>query len=179
MTDLSYVNDRFGGDEEAAFNQTIMHIEAVNRHLLGQEFIYTDHKTGETVSYSNFGFDLRAVKFGHAAFDYLNNQPVIGATQLNATLVSRALDKEQTSYSLVAFLTAKEISDGFKGFKCGPVCDPPKNVVAISFHECPFLKENSKCLITTFHELLHAMGVEHSNDEDDDVMKEINASNMV
>lgn len=168
---------------DAAFNQTILDFDKINEHLLKEKFVYTDPKTEETSHYHNYGFDLKAVKFIHRAFDQFNHQNVIDATQLNSTLGSNALFREQHAYSLVAFFTGKEISDGYNGFKRGPVCEPPNNAIAVSFYKCPLIEgdnaENEQCLITIFHELLHAIGVPHSKDEDDDVMKEFKATNMV
>lgn len=176
VTDDSYVKLCFGGNQEAALNQTVTHIDAINQVLLREEFVYNG---GEEV-YRNFGYDLVSVILGHSVFHQFDHQQVINTRQLNATLKSSALAKERLRPALLVFFTGKQLSDGYRGFKCGAACNPHNNSVAVSFYGCPFKRnseEYKQVLSTTFHELLHGIGVEHSNGTD--VMNTHDANNLI
>ncbi len=189
---------RFNGSEEAAFNHTIQNFELVNRELLKKKFtIFTGRRPNRRqVTGAHFGFELRAVKLGHPAFDGLRvdglegkNHRVLNVSQLNSMLDwTRALDPELDAHSLVLYLTGWPLSEGYRGFKRGAACHPPTNLVVVSLHGCflpldddddDSLLSQQKCLATMLHELLHGLGVPHSADSDNDVMKEIDASNLV
>ena len=194
VTDADYVR-RFNGNEEAAFNHTIQNFELVNRELLKKKFtIFTGRRPNRRqVTGTHFGFELRAVKLGHPAFDNLavdGKNRVLNVSQLNLMLDStQALDPELDAHSLVLYLTDRPLSEEYRSFKRGAVCHPPTNLVVVSLHGCfsaldddddddSFLRQQ-KYLATVLHELLHGLGVSHSADSDNDVMKEIGASNLV
>lgn len=189
---------RFNGSEEAAFNHTIQNFELVNRELLKKKFtIFTGRRPNRRkVTGVHFGFELRAVKLGHPAFDGLvdglvdGKNRVLNVSQLNLMLDStQALDPELDAHSLVLYLTDRPLSEKYRGFKRGAVCHPPTNLVVVSLHGCSSpldddddddsLLRQQKCLATVLHELLHGLGVPHSADSDNDVMKAIGASNLV
>ena len=157
-----------------------MHFETINQDF--RNFVHIDEETGEKFYFKNFGFDLWTIDLGHEVFSQFEKQQVINVKQLKATLKSDALFKEHSNYGQVVYLTGKQLSDSYNGFKLGAVCQPPENSVAISFYGCQNKNDSTaydRALRTTKEEFLHSLGVPHSKDEDNDVMKEVNSTNMV
>ncbi|KAH9392018.1 hypothetical protein TYRP_022289 [Tyrophagus putrescentiae] len=182
LTDVAYVNQCFDGDQEAAINFTIMHFETINQDFRKENLVHIDDETGEEFHFKNFGFDLWAIDLGHEAFSQFEKEQVIDVKKLKITLKSDALLKKLFNYGLVVLFTEKQLSDNHNGFKVGAVCQPPKNAVAVSFYGCQNKNDSTaydRALRTTKEEFSHSLGVPHSKDEDNDVMKQINSTNMV
>ncbi len=144
--------------------------------------MHVDLETGETFNFGDFGFDLWTIKLGHPAFSHFDREKVIPVDKLKNTLKSKKLFQELSQYALVVFFTGRQLSAGFDGFKLGAICQPPHNSVAVSFYGCQDhngKEAYNRILGTAIEELLHSIGVPHSNDKDDDVMKEFNSTNIV
>ncbi|KAH9387531.1 hypothetical protein TYRP_008720, partial [Tyrophagus putrescentiae] len=94
----------------------------------------------------------------HKQNSHFDREKVIHVDKLKNTLKSKKLFQELSQYALVVFFTGRQLSAGF---------DDHNGKEAYN-----------RILGTAIEELLHSIGVPHSNDKDDDVMKEFNSTNI-
>ncbi len=179
------MRENFGGNKDAAFNH-IIHLFQAKKETLENIFNHT------------FGFDLLAIKLGHPAFSQVDLEQqtptgVINVTELKSSVRLReALSTELFAYPLVLYLTNRAFSDGHYGLKLGSADSPPHNLVAVSlnglglqngsFSEIGLGRKRNpskRLLILLIHELLHGVGVPHSNNTDNDLMKEFSPVGLV
>ena len=156
-------------------------------------------ETLESIFNHTFSFYLLAIKLGHPAFSQINLEQqtspgVINVTKLKSSVRLRdALATELFAYPLVLYMTSQTFSDGHHGFKLGSADSPPHNLVAVSlsglglrngsFSEIGLGRKHrnpsKRLLILMIHELFHGVGLPHSNNTDNDLMKEINPIGLV
>ena len=180
------MKENFGGNSDAAFNHTISLFQAKKETL-------------ESIFNHTFGFDLLAIKLGHPAFSQIDLEQqtspgMINVTELKSSVRLRdALATELFAYPLVLYLTNRAFSDGHYGLKLGSADSPPHNLVAVSlsglglqngsFSEIGLGRKHrnpsKRLLILLIHELLHGVGLPHSNNTDNDLMKEFSPVGLV